>query len=127
MSENRKVAMKIPTMKEHNVDDVKKDLMREILTMSKLDHPHVVQLLGISDSKSLSSYRPYMVELGSNQSEGRRVWREEREGGREGVEEREGGRDGESPEWGGLCFYSSSSSCAWKFFSRQISPIRQVK
>ncbi len=49
------VAMKIPTMKEHNVDNVKKDLLREILTMSTLQHPNIVELLGISDSKSLSS------------------------------------------------------------------------
>lgn len=43
--------MKIPTMKEHTVDSVKKDLMREILTMSTLDHPNIVKLLGISDSE----------------------------------------------------------------------------
>ena len=50
-AENCKVAVKIPTMKEHNVEDVKKDLMREILTMSTLNHPHIVRLLGISDSE----------------------------------------------------------------------------
>ncbi len=48
---NCKVAMKIPNMKEHNVEAVKKDLMREILTMSTLQHPYIVKLLGISDSK----------------------------------------------------------------------------
>ena len=43
--------MKIPTMKDHNVEAVKNDLKREILTMNSLDHPNVVKLLGISDSK----------------------------------------------------------------------------
>lgn len=45
------MAIKIPTMKEHNVEAVKKDLMREILTMNTLKHDYVVRLLGISDSK----------------------------------------------------------------------------
>lgn len=51
-AEKCKVAAKIPTMKENNVEAVKKDLMREILTMSTLKHPHIVRLLGIADSKS---------------------------------------------------------------------------
>lgn len=46
------VAVKIPTMKDHNVEAVKKDLKREILTMNSLDHPNIVKLLGISDSKA---------------------------------------------------------------------------
>lgn len=45
------VAVKIPTMKEHNVDLVKQDLKREILTMNSLNHHNIVQLLGISECK----------------------------------------------------------------------------
>lgn len=47
----KKVAVKIPTMKETNVQEVKFDLKREILTMNSLDHPHIVKLLGISESE----------------------------------------------------------------------------
>ncbi len=50
-SDVKKVAVKIPTMKETNVQEVKFDLKREILTMNSLDHPHIVKLLGISESE----------------------------------------------------------------------------
>ena len=45
----QKVAVKIPSMHSSNVEAVKKDLKREIKTMSSLHHPNVVKLLGISE------------------------------------------------------------------------------
>ena len=44
-----KVAVKIPTAKPNTVDEVKKELKREIETMAALDHPNIVHLLGISE------------------------------------------------------------------------------
>ena len=44
-----KVAVKIPTAKPNTVDEVKKELQREIETMAALNHPNIVHLLGISE------------------------------------------------------------------------------
>jgi len=49
--QGQKVAVKIPTMRDFNVDLVKQDLKREILTMNSLDHVNIVRVLGISESE----------------------------------------------------------------------------
>ena len=45
------VAVKIPSMQLSNSQVVINDLKREIETMAKLDHPNIVKLLGITESK----------------------------------------------------------------------------